>query len=163
MLTLRLDEETTEVLEDFAKRSGMTKSDIAREAIRQYLRAQAGQPNVDDEEVDRELLARARDTRFQRFESDWEDRADQYRDATEVADWVDRKLLFGRRPDVTGLRILTGLNEVVGFTSELGDKREVFVIVRHIPVSRPLGADRHHFYVFHFDEWKRTMRPQGCA
>ncbi|WP_282297819.1 ribbon-helix-helix protein, CopG family [Stenotrophomonas sp. PS02289] len=163
MLTIRLDSDTTDLLDDYARRSKTTKSEIAREAIRVYLRAQLDRPDLDDEEVDSKLLAKAKESRFERFQLAWDERAEHYRDATEVADWVDRGVLFSRSGAATGDRVLTGINEVIGFTAELDDAKQVYVIVRHRAAIKPVGADRFHYYVFPFKEWKHNMRPHSFS
>lgn len=150
MLSLRLPQELEGQLDLESLRTGLSKNAIAQRAIQSYMTTLA----LADAPVDGPVLE-ATEKLWAKHQAGIQE---LYKQAHQVADWINRKALWTKRldPNADGASTpgVYGRNIVVGFTDNFGD---LHVISRNLRTEQCGGTDRHHMYVTSYDDWLKYM------
>ncbi|WP_110710511.1 CopG family transcriptional regulator [Salinicola sp. CR57] len=153
MLTLRLPSELEDTLAFFASSRGFSKNAVIADALREYI-----ERHYEDEKP---LETAVLDHRIEEVKKLIDADRDQYRDAAEISDWIERRVIWTARDNPSGApdhgRIY-GRNIVTGFNYDKDSDCKYHLIVDHLSPNGRRGFERHHRYIFTLDEWRKNMQ-----
>jgi|GEM_PF-6860357 len=151
-LLIRPSGDLEEKLDHFSKKMGQSKNSIVSEALSDYFAKHSASQVLLEQEVkesafDRMLQAREQDPK-------------RYQEATEVLDWIQRRLLWTATENPSGKirEALYGINEVESFIYQEGSDDSLLLVVNHLSNPPPRGTARYLRYLIPFQDWKNNMR-----